>query len=127
MTNRDVAADWNDFPIVAAEEIQPDWVELEPTGWGALIAWHLGPSSVRRCVAPQRDAGFEEEIDGYLGCAGIPAHPHGYLWYAMPVDDLTAKQRLVAIGEAVRDNWPTTGHPRDISSVVEFAARPLSR
>jgi hypothetical protein len=144
------SAQWSSFPAGDATEA-PEKCILPDTGWGALVAWYAGPTRVVRTpekrvgqvavervnrrqrvvhrsvepLSPRESAGIDDDIDGYLGDAGVPPRPRGFRWVLrLPVRCPTEPEFWAAVYQGLDQDAPEAVHPRDIAPALD---RVLSR
>ncbi|WP_144670371.1 DUF5956 family protein [Arthrobacter sp. U41] len=126
---------WSD---VQEGEPSASWAELPENGWGALMGWAAGRDNLRRC--PSSDAGrtvtgyiedasgrtpFEEpftaadregvddDIDMYLGDAGVPPRPRGFVWMIrVPDGSISPGAFLSDVDGAVLRAANSVTHPK---------------
>ncbi len=130
------------------QEAEPSasWVELPENGWGALMGWAAGRENLRR--HPSSDTGrvvtgytehagvrryFEEpftaadrqgvdnDIDVYLGDAGLPPRPGGYVWSIRVPDGHASPEAFLAdVDTAILRAAGSVTHPKRLRPI--FAA-----
>lgn len=125
------------------------WVELPENGWGALLGWAAGSENLRR--SPSSDVGrtvtgyiedangrtpFEEpftaadrkvvddDIDMYLGAAGVPPRPRGFVWMIRVPDGHASPEAFLAdVDSTVLRAADSVTHPMQLLPVFADVLR----
>jgi hypothetical protein len=138
---------WDDAQTVTDDDVA-GWVELDASGFDALIGWVAGPGRLRRVPDdPARyavqvtyeepgstrtwteprtaadQAGIEADIDAYLTDAGAPPRPGGYRWFLQPPAGVGERDLEAAVNKGIDRMAPAATHP---SQLVEPIRRVLA-
>ena len=129
------------------------FVELEDTGFEALVAWCCGPEHTVRCVDARpagrtritevlsgrtsvryeertraEQAGIETDIDSYLVDAGLPGQPAGYRWFVeLPGHMAREEEFYTALNDRLAIEVTGPQHPAALLPVLSRTCELLYR
>lgn len=93
------------------------YAQLPYSGWFLMLGWAAGPERMGRCrgsiaeafaatpdLGEEQGEGLRAATDEYLGLAGIPPVPEGYLWFLeMPARFRSEQVLWARVARLMRD------------------------